>query len=231
MDDKLKEVIKRIQGLQALSKSSNPAEAAVAAAIASKLIDKHRISEMQLEVDTSQDPLAEDTDYVYQTGRLIPWKSSLISVLAAHYGVSIMNDITKATGRKVSRYKMFGRKSDMQIVRYMFGWLLYECQRLSDIEAKGKGHVYVFSYCDGFVNGVSLKLQESRAELKREYESSALVKLDSRAIESKNFMHQMNPFLRSAKNFSQSQRDIGAFILGQAQGKNVQINAALNGKS
>ena len=231
MDDKLKEVIKRIQGLQALSKSSNPAEAAVAASIASKLIDKYRISEMQLDVDTSQDPLAEDSDYVYQTGRLIPWKSSLISILAIHYGVSMMNDITKATGRKVSRYKMFGRKSDMQIVRYMFGWLLYECTRLADIEAKGKGHVYVFSYCDGFVNGVNLKLQEARAEIKREYEASALVKLDSRATESKNFMHQMQPFLRSAKAFSQSKVDMGAFARGQAQGKSIQINAGLNGKS
>jgi hypothetical protein len=229
MDTRLSSVIGKVQKLLALSKSSNPNEAANAAAAANKLIDEYRLSEMDLSTEEQElDPMVEDDGYVYETGRIIPWKSALVRNLAAHYGVAHFNDNHYPEGRKVSRYKLIGRTSDIHIVRYMFTWLSVECQRLADTNAKGSGRVFVASYCEGFVQGVANQLRASRQEAKATATSSAIIKLDARLQESQNFMYAQHD-LRKSKGKSFAQRDYGAFAAGQQQGQNIHLGAAMSG--
>jgi len=223
----LTSVIDRVQKLLALSKSSNANEAAAAAAAANRLIDQYRLSEADLESTTdSVEPIEEDAGYIYESGRINPWKSQLVSVLIRHYGLAAWNDTDFSTGRQVSRYRLVGRKSDITIAKYMFSWLTTECQRLSDREAKGKGRIYVGSYCLGFVNGVAAQLRLSRTDAQKGASSSAIVKIDSRSEEAEQVMRQLHK-LRSKKATSSSHIDYSAFSAGKNKGESLHLGASL----
>lgn len=229
MSEQLASVIGKVQKLLALANSSSAHEAANAAAAANKLIDAYRLSELDLAVDQQEsDPIMEDDEYIYETGRIVPWKVRMIHVLADHYGVANFNDNHFATGRKVSRFKLVGRTSDIKIVRYMFAWLTAECQRLAG-SIKGRGHVAIASYCEGFVAGVAMQLKTSREEIQRTVTSSAIIKLNERLEESSKFMYDHNSNLKTVKTKSHSQRDIGSFLAGQRRGQDIHLGAAMSG--
>jgi len=231
MDTKLQAVIEKIKRLRSLSSSSNINEASTAARLASNLLDQYRLSEADIETtnDATLDPLMEDDHYIYETGRITQYKVSLIGVLVKHYGCAWFNDNTRETGRKVSRYKLIGKKSDIQIINYMYAWLLLECQRLSDQEAKGKGHIFVASYCMGFVNGIKNQLEKSRAEVKVQASSQAMVRLDARESEARNFMYNIHNNLRKVKGSSSQRLDRNAFAYGSERGASIHLGQALGG--
>jgi hypothetical protein len=234
-------VIEKVKKLLALSQSSNANEAAVAAAMANKLMDQYRLSTAELEGTDGNvsEPIEEDDGYIYETGKITQWKSSLIMALASHYGCAVWNDTTVdmkvdldtnavySNGRKVSRYRLVGRRSDIGITRYMFAYLSAECTRLSAIEAKGKGRVFVQSYCIGFVSGVRMQLSASRAEVQQQASSTAIVKINAREKEATDAMFKMHSGLRVSKTNSQCQVDRNAFGMGQQQGKSVHLGASL----
>lgn len=225
------EIIEKVSKLLRLANSTSANEAAVATAQANRLIDKYRISEIDLEMTSEvvEGP-EEDQDYVYQTGRLIPWKHHLLSILVKHYGLAYFNSAHYPEGRKVTRFKLIGRKSDMAIAKYMFTWLMTECQRLSDLHAKGKGHVYVFSYCEGFVCGIEEQLKLSRAEIKKEASSAAMVKLDNRAVEANAFMRQQYNLRRGASS-SHARIDGSGFSAGKEKGTSFHLGKAMGSVS
>lgn len=222
-------IVDKVQKLLALSKSSNANEAAAAAAKANKLIDQYRLSEADLETEATADlePLEEDPDYVYQSGKVTPWKKLLVNVLAAHYGCAYWNDRTYVNGRQFSRYRLVGKRSDIGITRYMYSWLLLECQRLSEKEAKGMGRIFVGSYCEGFVIGVANQLKLSRAEVQKDATATAIVKIDARAQVAKSFLYQLHTNLVQTKQVSARQRDGLAFSLGQNRGQNMHLGASM----
>jgi hypothetical protein len=221
-------IIDRVKRLLALTSSSNQYEAANAAAIANRLIDEYRLSIADIQDNMNEsDPMMEDPDAVYSTGRIVPWKVRIIGILAQHYGCATYNSVTYPKGRKESHIKLVGRKSDIDIVRYMSGWLMLECQRLSDIEAKGKGKVFCNSYCEGFVAGVSAQLAASRAEAEKVATSSAIVKINSRYNESLSYLRSQYKLKQAAG--SKIQLDRNAYDAGVKQGRNVHLGASLQG--
>lgn len=219
----LSNIIERVQKLLALSKSTNANEAAAA----NKLIDQHRLSEADLEgAGEVSEPVEEDASYIYESGRINPWKALLVRVLVNHYGLACWNDAHWNTGRMVSRYRLVGRKSDITISKYMFAWLTAECQRLSDLEAKGKGKVYCNSYCMGFVRGVEDQLRASRVEVQKTATSTAIVKIDARAEEAEEFLNTAHSNLRYKKSLAKSRLDADAYQAGK-KGENLHLGASL----
>jgi hypothetical protein len=230
MNTQISSVISKVQKLLALSNSSNANEAANATAAANKLIDEYRLSAVDISTESSEpDPLIEDDSPIYETGRVTPWKNILIHVLTTHYGVANYNDAYYPEGRQVSRFKLVGRSSDIQIVRYMFAWLITECQRLANSQVKGHGRVAVASYCEGFVSGISTQLRASRQEVQKVATSEAIIKLDARLQESKGFMYNKYPDMKRIKQRSHSQIDLGSFSAGHQQGQSIHLGAAIGG--
>lgn len=225
----LSPIIEKVQKLLALSKSANINEAAAAAAVANRLIDQYRLSTTDLDSSTGTDfdPIEEDPEYIYQSGKITAWKSLLISVLVKHYGCAYWNDTSYTTGRKVSRYRLVGKRSDIGITRYMFAWLTAECSRLADMEAKGMGRVFVASYCQGFVSGVAAQLRASRIEVQKDATSAAIVKIDAREEASRAAMYGMHN-LKSTKTTSQAQINSQAYSMGQSKGSSLHLGAKLS---
>lgn len=227
----LSSVIEKVQKLLALSKSSNANEAAAAAAAANRLIDQYRLSEADFATNESEiDPLIEDDGFIYETGRIVPWKSSLVIALAKHYGCALFNATHHPNGRQVSRYKLIGRTSDIQITKYMFNWLMMECQRLSEKEARGKGRVFASSYCQGFVAGVRQQLIKSREEAKQQASQSAIIKIDAREQEARDLMNKLHN-LRTNRSQSAAQINPYAFDAGMNRGKSIHLGQAMSSGS
>jgi len=222
-------VIDKVQKLLALSKSSNANEAAAAAAAANKLIDQYRLSEADLEIQgQAEEPIEEDGGYIYESGRITPWKSSLAINLAKHYGVYLWNDCHWPSGRMVTRYRLVGRKSDITVCKYMYNWLSLECQRLSDLHTKGRGKVAANSFCLGFVKGVMIQLDASRKDLEQAASSGAMIKINAREDAAKAFAHSLRKLVSRAKS-SHSQIDPGAFAAGKSRGENIHLGSSLGG--
>ena len=224
----IENVIAKVQKLLALSKSSNANEAAAAANAANKLIDQYRLSVADLSEDSAEiDPMMEDSGVVYETGRIVPWKQSLVVTLSQHYGCATFISLVYPTGRKVSRFKLVGRKSDIAIVNYMFAYLASECARLCEKEAHGRGKVFANSYCVGFVAGIRQQLSESRKEAEKEATGTAIVAINNRHKEASEFMNKLHK-LKNAKGSNSSQIDSNAYMAGLRQGKATHLGAALN---
>lgn len=223
------EVIEKVQKLLALTQSSNANEAAVAAAAADRLIAKYRLSQVDLELTGSlSESIEEDVDYIYETGRTTPWKVSLLGILVAHYGLAHFNDNYFPQGRKVSRFRLIGRKSDMAYAKYMFAWLVSECQRFADTEAKGKGYgrVYVESFCQGFVNGIAKQLQANKQVAEQDSSSAALVKLNARGEEAKVWMdHHHNLVYGKSKSYTRV--DQFGLERGLSRGENFHLGPVM----
>jgi len=229
MDQNLQTVIAKIQKLLALSQSSNANEAATAAAIANKLIDQYRLSsdDFQDANNADSDPLVDDDSYIYESGRITRWRASLVMILSEHYGCACFNDIThNPEGRQVSRYKLVGRKSDIEITRYMFTWLSAECERLTFSEARGKGHTFSNSYSLGFVRGIKDQLVVSRKEAESTASSTAIIHMNARYDEANDFMEKKYK-LRKTKSRSSIYMDRYAYDNGRVRGANTHLGSAM----
>lgn len=218
-------IIERVKKLLSLSQSSNLHEASAAAAAANKLIDQYRIS--QEDLSDKEEEIVEDTSYIYENGRAVYWKSGLVLFLANHYGCAVINKVgCGLNGRRTNNYQIIGRKSDIQITRYMFNWLLLESQRLSKKECVGKGHKFSNSYCTGFVCGINEQLVKSRQELKQQVDEKSIVALDSRVQKAKEFMREKyHPTNDSSKR--QSSIDASAYSSGFSQGKSFHLGGRM----
>jgi hypothetical protein len=226
----LPEIIEQIKKLQALSTSSNINEAYAATQAANKLIDKYRLTQADLEDSSTPtiDPIEQDTDYLYTSGRITNWRVMLVGILCHHYGVAHYNDITRGdNGRKLTRLRMVGRKSDMEIVSYMNTWLSFECERLAKTDVVGLGRVSISSYQEGFVSGIKEQLRLSREALRAESSCTAMVKIDSRLQEARTGMYNMVPGLRKTTGSSQRQINQQAFNAGVSRGKSMHLGSNL----
>lgn len=223
------DVIDKIRQLRELSKSSNIFEATAAAKAADKLLQKHRLTEEDLIArGVSQKEYPEDDSHVlYETARIITWKSILASVLARHYGCALWDGVSYETGHKVSRYKLVGRKSDMEMVRYLFAWLVFEIERLCKLSCKGKGHIVSQSFCEGAVSGIKQQLDKSKEEIKQEANQSgqslALVRIDERLSESRTALYSLHKNLKVDKSVSYRRLNQDAYNNGISAGKNIHL--------
>ena len=234
-------ILDKIRQLRALSKSSDINEATAAAAAADRMISKYRISEAEIAIAnrTADLPAEEDSFVVYETARTIKWKQGLAMMLSNHYGCAIWNDCVfggSDGGRRVTRLRLVGLQSDMEIVRYMFAWLTLEIERLSKSHCLGRGHVYAQSYCEGAVNGIRIQLnkvkqEEKEAASKSAQTTTALACLDGRLNKAEMALHSLHTNLKTVKTYSHRQFDSTAYKVGEEIGKSIHLGKVIGAAS
>jgi len=171
-------LISKVQKLLRLSTSSNANEAALAAAKAQELIDQHNLSAAMLAldsaepVDTFDEPILDfekdgaplDSQKTQQT-----WRARLASTVARLNGCRIY-----LYGGDIG---LVGRPTDAEIVRYLYGYLTRETERLTTTSGKGMGTSWRNNFRLGIVDAVTTKLHE----MHRAWESTtrAVARADS----------------------------------------------------
>lgn len=181
------EALKKVAKLLRLAESDNANEAALAAAMAQRLMDRH-----QLRADDLNGPdLGEEPDEPIRefeapldgegAKRITTWRVRLAVAIAQRNRCRVF--------LRSHATRLVGRPSDAETVRYLFAYLSREVDRLAKRDAKGNGFAWTNNYRLGVVETIDTKLKEqektTRAEVRQEAaatSSSALVRVD-RSIE------------------------------------------------
>jgi hypothetical protein len=226
----MENIIEKIKKLLQLAQSSNIHEAMAATKAADLLIAKFRIDRASLqELDQDKSSPVEDNNILYETARIVSWKSHLAIILSEHYGCAVFNDTqwgASKAGHKVNRYRLVGHQSDLDLTRFMFGWITNEIERLCQANCKGQGRIVAQSYCEGAVTGINSQLKDSKVQAKKAAEesgqSNALIALDNRLAESKEVMHKLHK-LGKCKGYSSRRFDADAYHQGVSDGKQMHL--------
>jgi len=171
------EILEKVKKLLALGQSENEHEAALAVARAQALMEKHSISEAMLQLDGAEpeEEIQPWADPLF-AGKVGSWRYRLGDVLAEANGVKVYK-----SGKSL---KVIGRASDVQAVRYLFGFCLREIDRIAKARAAGNGRTWANNFRIGCVDAIREAIKKER-EAQREQmrgavaDANALVKLDS----------------------------------------------------
>lgn len=227
----LSAVIAKIVKLRALA-SNNPSENEVKAATAAadRMMQEYRISQAEIEATDVSKAEPFVTLKVSEGGRRTAWREILLWALTEHYGCCFYfaSHRSAYTGKGVQSYTVVGRKSDTDIVQYMFSWLEKEIERLCRWHAGGRGVGYATSWLQGCAQGVRAQLADLReAQRAQASQSTAMVLLDGRCEQSRAEMDRvLGPNAKKGSRIGGSSR-ADARSDGYGVGKKIQIKQGL----
>lgn len=208
-------VIEKIRKLRALSMSTNANEAANAAAAADRLIHEHRLSEAELEASGEDGEAPEYGGELFSESRRTVWRWQLANLLCGQYDVASW----RRRDERGMNYQMVGRASDVQTVRYMFGWLSREVR---DIAASKPGLPRA-AFCRGIVMGIAVKFAEQNKARKAAEPSGAAIVLASRADAAEAKRVEITGELKAARAH-RPVADADAFYAGVREGAKIDIS-------
>lgn len=223
-------IIEKVRKLRALAANAGTlAEAEAAAAQAEAIIARYRLEEAQLGIDDASrvEAVGVDDTPLWVGGERVPnWLGWLSSALAKHYGCLAFTDVTTGPGGTTKSFKIVGRPSDVQVVRYMFTWLSAEIDRLSYGE-RGRSAMNAFRL--GAVDGICSTLTAAQKEVESAPEAAgAAMVLASRADEAQAYAYRVFR-LRERKGGVSYYDETGAFARGRAAGEGLHLGDALGG--
>ncbi len=222
-----------------LAGSPNQHEAALAASKAQEIIDRYNLCVDDIKmgntpkeeaeeniVDFGADPLHE----VCQVDTL--WTIRLAGIVAKLNSCRIYYS-TKVSGSAI--VKLIGRPSNVQTVRYIFGWLEREVRRITRQECRGYTRKYQIAFRAGVVDTIYHKLEEQRQETYANVQKEAvnpyamvLVTNSIARVEAKGLAVDKwiadNMKLRQPK--FRAQTDWSARAHGQEAGKDIRFTKA-----
>lgn len=252
MNEENANVIEKVKKLLRLAKSDNANEAALAAAKAQELIDRHKLHAALLELDKKPGSLAEALEGIEDFGdgddtltpdekNVATWKWRLAYNVAKHNAVElyVMNyrKVTADSPYPQERKGIFaiGRPSDVAAVRYLFAYCVREVEKLVAARGPGHGRVWYNNYRLGVVDTIAKKLIAQREEFAKSVRresggGAALVKvndalalLDERAHETRAWVKK-NLKMRKTYGGGHIGND-SARAAGQKDGAKIDLRA------
>ena len=226
--DKIKKIIAKIAHLRELaSKAGTQAEAEAAAGMAEKLIAQYEIEEADLEArgDQASEEVGEaDPLHVYAGTNAEGWRGSLAHGLANVHGCFSYQ--SHDHGKAVQ--KIAGRPSSVAIVRYLFGWLTYEIERLAQNErGRSARHAFKMGAVCGYLSVLRKAHREATtAQQSASGQSFGLVVAD-RTKEAQRFLEKTTGAHFRSTRIGVSNGD--AYGRGKEAGSNLSTGAGLNG--
>jgi hypothetical protein len=233
----------KVQKLLRLATSSNQHEAALAAAKAQELIDENNLADALLQLDGAAVEADEPIiDYGSREalddsspGKLIRWRTALASRLCTVNGCRLWRDH--------GILHIVGRPSDVSAVRYLYGYLAFEVERLAKVNGSGCGRTWLNNYRLGCVDAINHRLHEHHSKFAADRRNlvcgnpqalmrinNALAKVERKGEEVQRFMEQqMGIKFKVRKPLSQGRAIQSARAQGQRDGKEIKINAATGG--
>lgn len=172
------EALRKAMACLRLAKSSNPAEAALAAAKAQDIINRYGLDVSGADFEAQdkakdEEPIKDfdhndPIDEVPRANR--GWALRLLSVVASVNGCRCYQGVN-FDGNGGKRLMVVGRPSDVQTVRYLYGYFKNETTRLRDSNTKGNSGAYKNHYCIGVVDAIVAKLREQKLRTRQEVQA------------------------------------------------------------
>lgn len=239
MNDYQNTIAKLHQKAESAKDLGNLAEAEVFAAKVSELLTRHKLSLTDIEFSDLQDEEPIEKQCVRpgewgedQKWKRSKWQQALASKLAVYNACKILVH----TGS--NRVTFVGRKSDRDVVVYLFTTLVPKLDKLSRKEHRAaKREAYGWlprgwrqSWLDGAVNGIGTKLREQQQRVEVEVEASgngtALIRLTGKDVG----LWVNERYKGSAPGMNGTRDGSGdAYQRGQAHGRSTNLNTGVGG--
>jgi hypothetical protein len=215
MTESIKEKIRKL--LTLASSTNNPGEADVAFTKAQLLMDLHRIE--RCDIEEEKEPYIKEEDPIVEGKRIPRWKIDLGIVIATYnncYAVLYK-------GFFGTRLILFGRKEDIEHVRWVFGYCVVQLNTYASVGCIGHDRSFKSSWLVGAVAGIRAKLAEGRrmAASQSGDVNTGLVKLNDEFNKVKAFANSLD--LITSSRAKTSSIDSNAYNSGFKTGKNVDI--------
>lgn len=176
-------MLKKIQALLALAaRGGTPEEAATAMARAQALMSRYHLDAATLGTSEEEEVTeARVSEPLFSFDSVVvTWIGVLAQGLAKLHNVATVVMTDPRGGKKYHRISMFGRKSDMDTLRYVFDWLRREIDDGAR-RHKGQGRTWLNNYRLGFVHEVMVRMKAAKAEAEAAYAgTSALAIVQTR---------------------------------------------------
>lgn len=236
---KYEEALRKAISCLKLAKSTNPSEAALAAAKAQEIIDRYNLSVGDLqngeEPAENSEPIANTHEPLHHVCQVdTRWSTRLAGTIARRNGCRIVF-YTQASGSAI--IQIIGRTSDVNAVRYLFGWMEREVRRLTKQECQGRSRKYQVDFRYGVVDTIERKLDEQKRETIHAVQTesannpmalmkikNSLVKREQHGLAVDSWMKSNMTGLRTAKH--RKQLDISARAHGIRAGEAIKLNSA-----
>lgn len=236
MDNDKKSVIDKIAKLLRLAeRAGTPGEAAAAAAQAQRMMQKYKIAQAEVAADSgTPDEKVHEYSGLFATGPRMPtWVVFLARSVARSVDCRTFTrwwyGDTFPRRRERSVISLVGRPSDIAVAQYMFKYLHREIERLTQ-EALATGAIYgrtgSVNFRLGAVYAIQEKLKASKAEVRAEATSTALVKLDSDNAAVEAYMRAMK--LKKGR-VARISADDEARALGHEAGSSIAVRPGVDG--
>jgi hypothetical protein len=223
-------------------RSSNPHEAAVAAAQAQSIMDRYRLerANVELERDGGDPDIGLHTDdRALWTGPVAPtWLLALASGLGHINNCRVLLERRRRRSERRSLFNAVGRSEDVQVLRYLFTFTSREIERLAQRALRQglvNGRIGGNNYRVGAVRAVLETAQRARARQRSEFvqqrgqaSARALVRLDTVLARVNDFVDREFPGVRQHR-YGGGVRDADADALGYQAGRRIAVHSGLDG--
>jgi hypothetical protein len=244
------EALRKVRSLLNLADAKRGAtqeEAAQAAAMAQRIMDKFGIDINDADFDSNQatadaepiknfgheDPLERmDKSHDYEDS----WSVLLANVIARQNQCLARY---MRVGKNGFSVRIIGRPSDVNLVRYLYGFFKQQIKNLKSEHCKGNSSAYKGEFCKGCIDTLSRKLEQSRKETFAESKAEninnpqALVRVDKaiqriekRAQEVAQWFAANNTTGTRGGGFRGSSVGIGGRAHGQQAGQSIRMTGA-----
>lgn len=231
----MQKIIDKISKLLALAQSSNPNEAAAAAARAQALMEQYRVDAAMV-AEAEEAPREEvDQECVEETARLATWKKALISALCGVNCCQVY--ISRGYRAMPATLYVVGTASNRATVQYLYRYLCVEIDRLAAMH-KGNGRRWITSFRVGAASMIADRLREAHRKFAEDLRAKhqgdevglaraekALVRIDQDRQRVDEWMSQ----LRLRKGHSSYRPSSDGYSQGREAGKSVSLGS--NGPS
>ena len=226
-EDKVKNLIIKLKALA--SDNSNINEAAAAAAKMQELIEQYNINVSEFELKEKND-VYETLLYENKGVNVTSWKVVLMN------NISILNNTrafyTRGVSKKIDDKKftipakvyIVGNEENIAITSYLCKYLIEEIESLCKKSVKegfGKGKKYCNSFKIGAVAAITLRLENKQKEMRKDVQSTALVKVNNDRSELEEFMKRYS--FREKKKLS-SAKDRDGYFAGVKAAHKINLN-------
>jgi hypothetical protein len=219
MGDDIAPILEKIKKLFALSGSSNPNEAASAAAKAQALLMQHNLTMAHLEATPEED---EYRCAFIDTGVRV-WSRSLLNTLALNNFCVLVYD------RRMKKSALIGKKTDREVVVVLYHSLLAQLQSMAAIAyGESRSDRHQGSWRNDFYLGAVVCIQ-NRLQAQKDAQAAASNACRALIVTSDAALNQaMDLLYPDAKSERQTRvYETEAYTAGREAGDRVVLNAVL----
>lgn len=214
-------IIERVRKLLALSTSSNPNEAANAAAKAQELLQQYNLELSQVQANEQRGP-----EYI-KSGAVLggkqKWRHILLEVLCSH------NFCKSFYYQGTPRAVIVGEKHNIEVVEYLYEHLLHELPLMASAAYKQSGSVaHPVTWKDAFYIGATRSISERMHEERARFEQESNNTRTLIVLKDKELQQAVQQFFpNTARARAKRVRSVEGYVEGVKAGQTVALRKAV----